>query len=130
MKDLIKKWWFWIITILVIIIATLITLTINKNQGVGTAGISLQEFEEIDLGMSNLTVNKIIDKLDEWNDNNIYQKCCKEVSKSSQNSIYTYSYKYYGEKSGYAIITFEADYSKGDLFVLPSVVKKENFNLK
>lgn len=98
MIDLIKKWWFWMIIVLVIIIAILIALTINKSHGVGTAGISLQEFEEIDLGMSNLTVNKIIDKLDEWDDNNIYDKCCKEISKSNQNSIYTYSYKYYGEK--------------------------------
>ncbi len=130
MKDSIKKWWFCGIVVVVITIAILIKLTINKSDGVGTAGISLQEFEEINLGMSNLTVNKIIDKLDEWNDNNIYNKCCKEISKSSQNSVYTYSYKYYGEKGGYAIITFEADYSRGDLFVLPSVVKKENFNLK
>ena len=130
MKDLIKKWWFWVVIVLVIIIVILITLVINKSGGVGTAGISLEEFEEINLGMSNSTVNKIIDKLDEWDDDNIYNKCCKEISKSSQNSVYTYSYKYYGEKRGYAIITFEADYSKGDLFVLPSVVKKENFNLK
>ncbi len=128
MKELIKKWWFWLIIGIVLVL--IISIVIANSKGVGTAGISLEEFEEINLGMSNLTVNKIIDKFDEWDNDNIYDKCCKEISKSSKNSVYTYSYKYYGEKGGYAIITFEADYSKGDLFVLPRVAKKENFNLK
>lgn len=129
-EEILKKWWFWVIIISIIVITISIVLTINKSNGVGTAGISLEEFKEIDLGMSNSTVNKIIDKYDEWDNDTIYNKCCEEINKSNENSIYTYSYKYYGEKSGYAIITFEADYSKGDLFVLPSVVKKESFNLK
>lgn len=131
MKKLIKKWWVWLVIVLILALIILAVILLNSsNNGVGTAGISSEEFKEIDLGMSNSTVNKIIDKYDEWDNDTIYNKCCEEINKSNENSIYTYSYKYYGEKSGYAIITFEADYSKGDLFVLPSVVKKESFNLK
>ncbi len=130
MKNLIKKWWLLIIFVLVIIAVILIVLMNARSDGIGTAGISLIEYEKIELGMSQFTVNEIIDEFDEWSDDEIYNKSCEEISKSSQNSVYTYLYKYYGEKNGYAIITFEADYSKGDLFVLPSVVKKEKFNLK
>jgi len=128
MKNLIKKWWFWTIILVIVVIIVIIFKT--NSEGVGTAGISIEEYEEIALGMSNFKVNEIIDKLDEWHNDDVYNKCCEEISNSKNNHIYTYSYKYYGEKKGYAIITFEADYSKGDLFVLPSVVKKEKFDLK
>lgn len=130
MKSIIKKWWFWIIVLSIIAIVIILTAIINKSKGVGTAGINENEFEEIQIGMTQFDVNKIIDKLDEWNNDDIYKKCCEEISKSNKDHIYEYVYKYYGEKEGYAIITFEADYSKGDLFVLPEVTKKEQFNLK
>lgn len=130
MKNIIKKWWFWlvIIFILVFIIATI--LIRNKSNGVGSAGINQDEFNEIQLGMSQFEVHGIIDKLDEWNDDEIYEKCCEEISKSQKDHIYTYEYKYYGEKEGYALITYEADYSDGVYFKMPEVVKKEKFNLK
>ena len=32
--------------------------------------------------------------------------------------------------NGYAIVTYSADYSNGDVFVMPTVTHKENFNLK
>lgn len=130
MKNLVKKWWF--LTIIVIIICSIIiSITImNKKEGIGTSGISKEEFKEIELGMSQFKVNEIIDKLDEWDNNSVYEKACEEISKSHKDSIYTYQYKYYGEKSGYAIITFEADYTETIIGVFPEVIKKEQFNLK
>ncbi len=128
MKNIIKKWWFWLV-ILVILVFSIALLLLIKNDGIGSAGISKKEFEEIELGMSQFKVHGIIDKLDEWNEDKVYEKACEEISKVYKDGIYTYQYKYYGEKSGYAIITFEADYNKGS-FEVPEVVKKEQFNLK
>ena len=124
-------------TLTVILIFTLIIFLIvgifvilNNKEKIGSAGISLAEFEEIDIGMSQNTVDSIIDQKDEWDDDEVYEKCCQEISRSEDNHIYKYEYKYLGENGGYAKITFEADYSNGDLFVLPTVSNKENFNLK
>lgn len=129
MKDTIKKWWFWFV-VLVIFVSGMTLMLFIKNDGIGSSGISKREFKEIELGMSQSKVHGIIDKLNEWNEDEVYEKACEEIEKNQENSKYTYRYKYYGDKSGYAIITYEADYSKGDLFVLPEVVKKEQFNLK
>lgn len=129
MKNIIKKWWFLLILI-VLIIAILYFYYSSVNKGVGSAGISLEEFKKIELGMGETTVSKIVDTNDEWFDDDVYEKCCKEINKSKENHIYRYTYKYIGEKSGYALITFEADYSNGELFVLPIVSKKEQHNLK
>ena len=129
MKDIIKKWWFWFVVLVIFVSGTTLMLFI-KNDGIGSSGISKKEFKEIELGMSQSKVHGIIDKLNEWNEDEVYEKACEEIEKNQENSKYTYRYKYYGDKSGYAIITYEADYSKGDLFVLPEVVKKEQFNLK
>lgn len=130
MKDIIKKWWFWLIIIFVLVFIIAIMLITNKNNGVGSAGINEDEFKEIQLGMSQFEVHGIIDKLDEWDDDKIYEKCCEETSNSQEDHIYTYEYKYYGEKNGYALITYEVDYSDGVYFRMPEVVKKEKFNLK
>lgn len=129
MKSIIKKWWFWLV-VLVIFVSGMALMLFVKNDGIGSSGISKKEFEEIELGMSQSKVHGIIDKLNEWDEDEVYEKACEEIEKSQENSKYTYRYKYYGDKSGYAIITYEADYSRGDLFVLPEVVKKEQFNLK
>lgn len=128
MKKIIKKWW--VLLSLIVLVIGIILITTNRTTGVGSAGISSSEFEEIEFGMSNFTVNKIIDKNNEWENDEIYSKCCEELSKSNKEHIYQYVYKYYGEDGGYAIITYEADYSEGDLFVLPEVTRKEQFNLK
>lgn len=132
MKDVIKKWWFGFIVIIVatIVIITIVLTGLKKGNGVGTAGISKEEFSKIEIGMSQTTVNSIIDNYDEWNDDETYKECCQEINKSNENHVYKYTYKYLGEKGGYAIITYEADYSSGDLFVLPTVSKKEQFNLQ
>lgn len=130
MKNIIKKWWFWAILILIIIIILLICLLLKKDsKGVGTPGISKKEFERISTGMSQFEVSSIIDELDEWNDDDIYEKCCEEISKEHNDHKYTYQYKYLGEKTGYAIITYQADYSKS-FTEIPEVIKKENFGLK
>ena len=129
MKAATRKWYFWVFSIVLII--SILTIYYNiTNKGVGSAGISLEEFDKIELGMSQFTVNSIIDELDEWNDDSIYEMCCKEISTKSENSIYQYTYKYLGENSGYAIITYTADYSKSGSFVLPTVSNMEKFNLK
>lgn len=134
MKDLVKKWWFWGIIVCICVISILIfTMFFNKGdkQGVGTAGISLKEFEEIQIGKTtNFGLSSIIDKNDEWDNNDIYAKCVEEIEKSKEDSKYTYVYKYYGEKGGYAIITLQADYSNGYLYNDVVVIKKEKFNLK
>ena len=118
----------------VIILLSIIVLLLSacsSNEGVGTAGISKEEFEKINVGSTtNYQLNSIIDEKNEWHDNKIYEKCVEEISYSKENSIYTYVYKYYGEKGGYAIITLQADYSNGYFYNDVIVTKKENFNLK
>ena len=129
-KTLYKKWWFWLIIGLLILILVLFLIK-NNSKGIGTAGISIDEFEKIENGMDQFEVNAIIDELDEWNDDEIYDKACQEISNEKKDSVYTYVYKYVGEKSGYALITYESDYSEGVYGLkYPEVVKKEQFNLK
>ncbi len=131
-KDFYKKWWFWLIILIIIaIIIIILMMAKNNSNGIGTAGISIEEFEKIENGMDQFEVNDIIDELDEWNDSEIYEKACQEVSNKEKNSVYTYTYKYIGEKGGYAIITFQVDYSDGVYGLkYPEVVSKEQYNLK
>lgn len=128
-----KKWLLWLIILLLIIGITLISIIAskNKNQGVGTAGISKEEFDEIIIGKTtNFELNSIIDKNNEWFDDEVYEKCVEQVEESKENNKYTYVYKYYGEKGGYAIITLQADYSNGYFYNDVIVIKKEKFGLK
>ena len=132
-NNFLKKWWLWLIILIfaVIIIISSIILLNGHNRGVGTAGISKEEFDEIAVGKTtNFELNSIIDKNDEWNDDKIYEKCVEEISSSKEDSKYTYVYKYIGEKKGYAIITLQADYSNGYFYNDVIVIKKEQFNLK
>lgn len=120
-----------ILATIIVIIACAILLIMRILNGIGSAGISKEEFEEIEIGMDNFEVNAIIDKLGEWNDDEIYEKACEEVEKTKNESVYKYTYKYNGENSGYALITFEVDYSDGVYGLqYPEVVKKEQVNLK
>lgn len=80
--------------------------------------------------MKQSKVEEIIDKLDEWNDDEIYNKCVEEIGKEKRDKKYIYTYKYYGEKRGYAIITYEADYSSYYTPQFPEVIKKEKFDLE
>jgi len=125
------KWYFWLILIIFISIIVFFTLTLIDASGVGTAGISKNEFDKITIGSTtNYELNSIIDQNDEWDDDAVYNKCVEKISESSENHIYTYVYKYYGEKSGYAIITLQADYTNGYFYNDVIVTKKEDYNLK
>lgn len=129
MKKNIKKWWILPSAILIVIIVFFAIQT--KDKGVGTAGISKQEFDEIKIGeTTNFDLSSIIDKNDEWDNDEVYDKCVEKIEESKEDQKYTYVYKYYGEKSGYAIITLQADYSNGYFYNDVIVIKKEKFNLK
>lgn len=131
MKSILKQWWVWLIVIIIIAIAIFVFLKIkNKNEGIGTAGINKKEFDKIEIGMSQFEVEGIIDGLDEWNNDEVYEKSCEKIGESYKDHVYTYKYKYYGERSGYAIITYEADYTKTTFGVMPEVTKKEIFDVK
>lgn len=109
----------------------IIIVSSNKNHGVGTAGISKEEFDEIIIGKTtNFELDSIIDKNNEWFDDEVYEKCVEQIEESKENHKYTYVYKYYGEKGGYAIITLQADYSNGYFYNDVIVIKKEKFGLK
>ena len=130
MRELIKKWWFWLIILIGIIILSIVVFS-NKDEGVGTAGISKSEFNEIEVGKTtNFGLSKIIDKNNEWDNDLVYQKCVEKIEESKEDKKYTYVYKYLGEKSGYAIITLQSDYSNGYFYNDVLVIKKEAFNLK
>lgn len=132
MKSMVKKWWFWLTIVLIIVLLSIVFLTTrNKDKGVGTAGISKSEFDEIRIGRTtNFDLSNIIDKNNEWNNDEIYDKCVEKIEESNEDKKYTYVYKYYGEKGGYAIITLQADYSDGYYYNDIVVIKKEKFNLK
>lgn len=132
MKRLIKKWWFWLVIVLIFALIILVEILFNSsNNGVGSAGISKEEFNEIVVGQTtNFELNSIIDKNDEWDEDEVYDRCVEEIGISKKDNKYTYVYKYYGEKGGYAIITLQADYSNGYYYNDVVVIKKENFNLK
>ena len=121
--------------IISLLILVLILIINNKEKDenetkIGSPGISIEEFEKIELGMTQFDVNSIIDENDEWNDDDIYNKCCQEINESNEDHIYNFTYKYLGENDGYAIITYTCDYSNGSFFEYPTVSKKENHNLK
>ena len=131
MKEIYKKWWFWLIILLSISIIAMKIIINNYSQGVGSAGISREEYEEIEIGKTtNFELNKIIDKDNEWDNDSVYDKCVQQIDEKKESSKYTYIYKYYGEKSGYAIITLQADYSNGYFYNDVVVIEKEKYNLK
>ena len=68
-KTFYKKWWFWLIILAIILAIILIIIFTNNNvDGVGTAGISKEEFDKIEVGKTtNFELNSIIDKKDEIN---------------------------------------------------------------
>lgn len=131
MKNIIKKWWFWIFIFIIAISIIFSIVFLFKEKGVGTAGISKEEFEKVKVGKTTIfELSSIIDQNDEWYNNKVYDKCVEEIEVSEENKKYTYVYKYYGEKCGYAIITLQADYSNGYFYNDVIVIKKEKFNLK
>lgn len=125
-----KKWWFWTI-IVVAIILLFVILFVLKVGGVGSAGISKAEFDEIIIGeTTNFELNSIIDKENQWDNDFIYHRCVEQISEEEEYLKYTYTYKYYGEKGGYAIITLQSDYTNGNFYNDVIVIEKENYGLK
>jgi Sec-independent protein translocase protein TatA len=120
-----------LLIILVIFCIIFLVLFNNKSEGIGRAGISLEEFKRISNGMTQSEVENIIDSDDLWDDDNVYAKACIKLKESKNNSIYKYEYKYLGDKSGYAIVTYEVDYSNGfNGLKYPIVVELQNYDLK
>lgn len=129
-----QKWWFLgiIICIFIILIIYFVLFSNGKGtQGVGTAGISKEEFDEIQIGKTtNFELDKIIDKNDEWDDDTVYCKCVEKIEELNEDKKYTLVSKYYGEKGGYAIITLQSDCSNGNFYNPWVVIKKEKFDLR
>ena len=126
-----KKWWFWILIVIILVIIVFISIYMNnKSTGVGTAGISKEEFDKIEIGKTtNFELNNIIDQNNEWDNDEIYERCVEKIREEKEDHKYTYIYKYYGEEKGYAIITLQADYSNGYYYNDVIVIKKENVGL-
>ncbi|MEQ2441707.1 hypothetical protein [Solibaculum intestinale] len=89
-------------------------------SGIGPEGISLEEYEKIDTGMSISQVKKIVGGNGE------------QIGETKDGQVYTYTYKYQGEKSGYAIIVYKADYTYDHGFnhLGDGVISMENHGLK
>lgn len=85
--------------------------------GIGPEGISLEEYEQISTGMSVFSVNDIVGGGGE------------KIGETKDGAAFTYTYKYQGENSGYAIIVYGADYSEGAIGVRQEVISMENHDL-
>ena len=117
--------------IIILSISLLVYFHTNRSYGVGDAGISLEEYNKIKLGMTQLEVESIIDSNNLWDDEDVYSKSCIKMREDKNNSVYTYEYKYIGDKSGYVLITYEVDYSDGfSGLKYPEVINIEKFELK
>lgn len=117
-----------IIGILLIVFAIIFLLLRIIPKGIGTGGISKEEFEKISIGIDNYKVNSIIDPDKTWLNEEIYKKCVEKINETTKDGKHSYTYKYLGEQSGYAIIKFEM--SLDNYMELPKVVEKTQYNLK
>ena len=130
-KNILKKWYFWMILIMLIIFLLTIIGMNNLDNGVGEGGINEEEFSKIVIGeTTQFELDDIIDKNDLWDNDERYIKCVEKIDETKEDHKYTYVYKYYGEKKGYAIITLQADYTNENFYNDVIVIKKENYNLK
>ena len=82
-------------------------LTACNGDGIGAEGISKEEYEQIRPGMTITDVNEIVG----GNGERISEKDEKDTI-----GIIEYIYKYQGENTGYALITFTSDYNL-DLYI-------------
>ncbi len=81
--------------------------------------MNIEEYEKIAIGMTMTEVEDIV------GDRNHIK--CEQLDRIEDVSSTIYTYKYFGEKKGYATITYELDIwsNKG-----MQVISKEIFNLK
>lgn len=130
-KDIFKKWYFWVILVIMIIFFIIIMILNSTENGVGSGGINEDEFNEIIIGQTTeFELDDIIDKEDLWDNDEVYERCVEQIAETKEDHKYTYVYKYYGEKRGYAIITLQTDYSNSNFYNDVIVIKKEKHNLK
>ena len=124
-----KKWWFWtIIGIIIIIVFCFVPIyPQNKIDYIKDEGISLSEFNAIEVWKTDILALK---GLIGYTDKN-FDKIVSEVEEpiyeedGNGNTHIYYKQKYVGENNeGYAIITIERYL---DEFI---VIEKENFGLK
>lgn len=108
-----------ILICLIIFIVFILFLVISSNLKIDPNGMNIEEYEKIETGMTMTEVEDIVGSR-----NNIK---CEQLSRIEDISSTIYTYKYFGEKKGYATITYELDIwsNKG-----MQVISKENFNLK
>ncbi len=130
-NNILKQWWFWFIIVIIIIVTVLIIVLTNKKEntrkskGIGSSGISKEEFDKIEVGMKHIEVDGIIYELSEVDDKE-YTESYKLTVIANEDDGIIYEEKHYGENGGYAIITYKEYY---DTYT-SKVIKKESFDLE
>lgn len=111
-----KKFIFFSVAVLIVIIVVFLIISSNKIE---PNGINISEYDKIQNGMTLTEVEDIIGER-----NHIKYE---QINRIEDSSSTVYTYKYYGEKNGYALITYELDVwnNRG-----MQVISKENFNIK
>lgn len=128
-EELYKKWYFWIIVVLVIIVLILIRENRENDttNDIGDEGISLLEFNAIEVGKTDILELKGLIGYTDKNFDKIVIKVEEPVYKKDLegNTHIIYKQKYVGENNeGYAIITIERYLNE---FI---VIDKQCYNLK
>ena len=118
-----------IIIALIIIAISVIIIIIAIPKGIGSGGISKEEFDKINIGLSRWSISGIIDPENTWHDEATYNKCVEQIGETYKDKKHTITYKYIGEHGGYAIIKFESDYGYS---LIPDykVSEKTQYDLK
>lgn len=108
-----------ILITLTIIVITFLILVIKVALKYNPDGINVNEFEKIKSDMTMSEVDSIISSSS--------NPKSEHISTQDDTSSSIITYKYYGERSGYAIITYELDVwnNKGVI-----VISKTDYNLK
>ena len=125
-----KKWWFWtIIGIVIIAIYMCMCLSYQKNKTVSIKdeGISLSEFNAIEVGKTDILALKGLIGYTDKNFDKIVSEVEEPIYEKDENGSthVFYKQKYVGENgNGYAIITIEGYLNEY------TVIEKENFGLK
>lgn len=124
-----KKWWFWTIIGIIIVVALCFAPIYpqNKIDYIKDEGISLSEFNAIEVGKTDILALKGLIGYTDKNFNRIVSEVEEPIYEEDENGnihIY-YKQKYVGENGeGYAIIIIERYL---DEFI---VIEKENYGLK
>ena len=114
-----------VIVIIIVLISLFLCSCSEKPQGIGEAGISNEEFEQLSLGMTHDTVDEIIGGSGEL---------ISETENDDDNYYVTvFLYRYEGEQSGYAELEFTLKTHKGYTlhdFQTFSLTSKKKYDLQ